>query len=85
MFKLIQTCLTEFTVHSAGLSANSASIHRLGISAGFYQFLPNSIGFFQKSTESEESIFLVSADFLNTGVEQCRIMRNDIGDDTCTA
>jgi hypothetical protein len=67
MFKLIQTCLTEFTVHSAGLSANSAGIHRLGISADFYQILPNSIDFFQKSTESEESIFFSVCRFFKHG------------------
>jgi hypothetical protein len=61
------------SVNSAGLSAKSAGIRRLEISlfifsikwisADFYRILPNSVGFFQKPTESKGADFLVSTDF----------------------
>jgi hypothetical protein len=61
-------------MNSAGLSANLAGIHRLGISlfifsikwisVGFYLILLDSANFFPKINEIRELNFLVSTDFL---------------------
>jgi hypothetical protein len=65
MFKFIQTCSTEFTVHSAGLSVNSVSLSAKSAGWGFHCLILNQIDFDRFSLNSAD--FLVSAGFLNTG------------------
>ncbi len=90
LFKFIQTYSTEFTVqaeftvHSAGLSVNSAGLSakwqnrpvgdftvQILNQMDFGRFSPNFTEFgrfFQKPAGSEGADFLVSAGFLNTDV-----------------
>jgi hypothetical protein len=86
LFKLIQTCSIEFTVHSIGLSTKSAGIRRLGISlfifsikwilADFYRIRV----VFLKTNKIGGGDFLVSVNFLNTDRDLVLNTRRDLVD-----